>query len=84
MQQMLQNCGGYYDLQADICIDFMLGYFLLEYRSFTMLCWFLVHSKVIQFCIFFRLVSITGYYKVMNRVRCALRWVFVVSLLYIS
>ena len=37
MQQMLQNCGGYYDLQADICIDLMLGYFLLEYSSFTML-----------------------------------------------
>ena len=47
-------------------------------------CQFLVHSKVIQFCIFFILVSITGYYKAVNRVPCALQWVFVVSLLYIS
>ena len=48
-------------------------YFVLEYSWFTMLCYFLVYSKVIQLYIyispfFFRFFSHTGYYGILSRV----------------
>ena len=57
--------------------------FLLKHSQFTMLCQFQMNSKVMLF-ILFHIFSIIGYYKILNRVSCAIQQVLVAYLLYNS
>ena len=60
--------------------------FILKYSSFTMLCQFLVYSKVIQLYIytfFFIFFSIMVYYRTLNIVPCAIQQDLVVYPFYI-
>ena len=52
-------------------------HFILGYSGFTMLCYFLLYSKVSQLYIyihplFFRLISHILHYRVLSRVPCAI------------
>ena len=52
--------------------------FLLAYSRFTMLCYFLLYSKVNQFYVyiyplFFRFFFHIGHYRVLRRVPCAIQ-----------
>ena len=67
-----------YMLTEFLCVFF---FFKLKYSWFTMLCEFLVYSKVIQF--FFRFFSITVYYKILNSFLCYTLGPCCLSILYI-
>ena len=68
-------------------IYFYLLLFLLEYSCFTMLCQFLLYSKVNQvhvniYPLFFGFPSHRGHYGVLNRVPCAIQSVLISYLFY--
>ena len=61
--------------------------FLLEYSCFTMLCQFLLYSKVSQlyvyiFPLFFRFPSHLGHHRSLSRVPCAIQQVLISCLFY--
>ena len=52
-----------------------------------MLCWFQVYGKLIQLYIhiylFFQILFLIGYYRILDRVSCAIQYVLVGYLFYV-
>ena len=75
------------EFEYDSSVFFFFFFFLLEYSCFTILCQFLLYSKVNQlyiyiYSLFFGFPSYLGHHRALSRVPCAIKLVLISYLFY--